>query len=77
MNRRPIAREQLSHDGEPEVRQVECAGCGTSFIQSIGFVLADADAHAVYYASLHHHDGQHDAWLDVILGSWPVSDGEP
>jgi hypothetical protein len=74
---RPRAKQKLSHDGEPEVRQVDCAGCGTPYMQSIGFVLADGDSHAIYYASLHHHDGQHDAWLDVTLGSWPVQDGDP
>jgi hypothetical protein len=66
----------LSHDGDPEVRQVDCEHCGTPYLQSIGFVMADGDANAIYYASLHHHDGQHDAWLDVILGSWPNGDDE-
>ena len=71
-----MADTQLSHDGEPDVRQVECRQCATPFAQAIGFVLADGSAHAVYYAGLHHHDGLHDAWLDVILGSWPERDDE-
>jgi hypothetical protein len=66
----------LSLDGEPQARQVECQNCGTPFVQRVGFVLDDGDAHAVYYAGLHHHDGQHDAWVDVILGTWPARDEE-
>lgn len=72
-----MPHSELSHDGEPEARSVECTSCGTPYLQSIGFVLADGDAHAVYYAGLHHHDGLHDAWLDVILGTWGEADGEP
>ena len=67
----------LSHDGVPQVREATCAQCGTAYAQSVGFVLADGGTHAVYYAGLHHHDGLHDAWLDVILGSWPEREGEP
>jgi hypothetical protein len=72
-----MSPSRLTYDGQPEARQVECAMCGTSFVQSLGFVLADGTTHAVYYAGLHHHDGLHDAWLDVIMGSWPERDGDP
>lgn len=61
---------ELAHSGPPEVREVECGGCGAPYQLSIGFVMLDVAAHAIYYAACHHHEGVHDAWIDVILGSW-------
>lgn len=67
----------LAHDGTPEVREYECPECGALFQLSIGFVTRDGSAHAIYYAACHHHEGIHDAWIDVVLGSWSSDDEIP
>jgi hypothetical protein len=29
---------------------------------------------AVYFASCYRHDGVHEAWIDVVLGTWGAED---
>ncbi|MBA2528373.1 MAG: hypothetical protein H0V19_00160 [Euzebyales bacterium] len=38
-----------------------------------GFVYNGADAHAIYYAACHGHP-EHEARLDVVIGSWCADD---
>jgi hypothetical protein len=68
---------ELRHDGDPRRRPAQCSRCGAAYEQSVGFITLDGEAHAIYYASCHHHAGIHDAWIDVILGSWSGDDDGP
>ena len=34
------------------------------------FVARDGDAFAVVFAACHTHDGQSEAWLDIVIGSF-------
>lgn len=32
------------------------------------FILMDGHTHAIAKSALHHHGGEHEAWIDVIFG---------
>lgn len=36
----------------------------------MGFVHERDDAHAIFYAACHEHDGSREVWVDVALGEW-------
>lgn len=55
----------IDPDGR-KVAEFECHDCGEANQRVWGFILADGDAHAIFFASLYHHDGD-EAWIDVIL----------
>ena len=54
---------------EPGAKVVEstCHHCGQPMTRVTGFVYRDGDAHAVFYASCYHHDGEHEVWIDVVF----------
>ena len=62
----------MSQDGvleiEPDrnVAEITCDDCGEPFQRVTGFVCRDGDAHAVYFASYYHHDGQ-EAFIDAVF----------
>lgn len=60
----------LSFDPETSVTEQTCQDCGTAYVLIKGFIYDDGNAHAIYFAALHHHAAQREARLDVILGSF-------
>jgi hypothetical protein len=60
----------LSFDPETSVTEQTCKDCGTDSVLIKGFLYDDGNPHAIYFAALHHHHDDHEAWLDVILGSF-------
>lgn len=65
----------FSFDGDPTRRQGQCGECDELHDKSIGFVLRDGDATAVYYASWSPHHGE--AHVETVLGSWDDEAGYP
>ena len=58
---------QLQIDPERDVKSHECGCCGVPFDRVTGFINSENGAYAIYYASCYHHDGVHEAYIDVIL----------
>ena len=54
---------------ERTVRRRTCEHCGSNYEHVTGFVSADGDAHAAYFAACHGHP-EHEAQIDVIVGPW-------
>lgn len=63
---------RFSHDEVPSVRTVTCSTCGSEEQHISGFVDRGGSAYAVYFAACDTHDGDREAWLDVVLGTWGV-----
>ena len=63
----------LTFDTERSVEPKECAACGRGYVLAKGFIYADDEPHAVYFAALHNH-GVPEAWIDVILGTFGSAD---
>jgi hypothetical protein len=57
-----------------QVRQFVCQCCKAHAERTWANVYGDGSAYAVYYASCYHHNGVHEAWIDVILGTWGSGD---
>ena len=64
----------LSFDHERSSDKRTCADCGADYILVKGFVYDDNAAHAIYFAACHDHADTHEAWIDVILGTFGESD---
>ncbi len=60
----------LSFDGEVDVSARQCGDCGRDFTLVKAFVLRDGSAHAVCFAACHVHDGEREAWIDLVLGTF-------
>lgn len=58
---------------ERTVRQKTCPRCGRSFEHVTGFVMEADGAHSVYFAACHGHP-EHEAQIDVVLGTWTSDD---
>ncbi len=58
---------------ERTVRRQHCDRCDRDFDHVTAFVLKEGSAHAVYYAACHGHP-EHEAWIDVVLGTWGNND---
>jgi hypothetical protein len=56
---------------ERTVRNKSCASCGEDFQHVTGFINDEGGACAVYFAACHGHP-EHEAQIDVVLGSWGV-----
>lgn len=54
---------------ERKVRNRRCPDCGRAFEHVTGFVADAAGAHSVYFAACHGHP-EHEAQIDVVLGTW-------
>jgi hypothetical protein len=63
-------RAVLSFDGDPVRDDRRCERCGVPYRLLKTFVLSDGSAHAICYVALHRHDGEREAWFDVIFGTW-------
>jgi hypothetical protein len=59
--------------GERHVSSETCDTCGVAYDLVRGFVYRDGDAYAVYVAACHGHS-EHEAFLDVVLGTWGDDD---
>ncbi len=55
-------------------RQFTCPCCSTPNERTWAFVDRDGVRHAVYFASCYHHQGVHETWIDVVLGTWASPD---
>ncbi|PLW73122.1 hypothetical protein C0036_08910 [Streptomyces sp. DJ] len=54
-----------------QTRSFTCECCSAPIERSWCLVHADGTPHALYYANCYHHtDRDHDAWIDVIFGTW-------
>jgi hypothetical protein len=60
----------LSFD-DRTVRNTSCETCGQDFQHVTGYVNVEGGAYAVYFAACHGHP-EHEAQIDVVLGSWGV-----
>jgi len=66
---------RLEIDPERKVHTGTCDCCGTPFERITGFINNDDGAYAIYYASCYHHDGVHEAWIDVVFDdAWDPDD---
>jgi len=61
-------------EGSRHVRQFACPSCHDEVERTWANVYEGDAAVAVYYASCHHHNGVHEAWIDVITGAWGSGD---
>lgn len=58
----------LTIDPERQVEAGSCACCTTPYDRVTGFINSEeSGAYAIYYASCYHHQGVHEAYIDVIL----------
>ncbi len=56
---------------ERQEREFTCQCCDSTIQRMWNKVRRDNAVLAVYYASCYHHKDQpHEAWIDVILGTW-------
>lgn len=56
---------------EQQEREFTCQCCNAEVQRVWNWIRRDGAVHAVYFANCYHHTNQpHDAWIDVILGSW-------
>ncbi|MFF9284341.1 hypothetical protein [Streptomyces griseosporeus] len=61
----------LSFGPDRRTHVFECDCCHAPVERAWNFVHADGAPYAVYFANCYHHrDRDHDAWIDVILGTW-------
>lgn len=58
---------ELVIDPDRQVKSLACDCCETPFDRVTGFINNENGAYAIYFASCYHHDGVHDAWIDVIM----------
>lgn len=58
----------LPFDGAPETKPAICGECAELHESTTGYVLADGSAYAVYRVAWYPH--HHEAYVDVIIGSW-------
>lgn len=58
---------------ERTMRPKTCDECGRTYDLINGLIYEDGDAHAIYFAACHGHP-DHDAWIDVVLGTWGDDD---
>jgi hypothetical protein len=56
---------------ERQQREYECPCCNAAIERMWNYVHRDAVMSAVYFANCYHHKDQpHEAWIDVIMGTW-------
>ena len=57
-----------------QVRQFVGPCCDTEAERTWANVSDGSAGVAVYFASCYRHDGVHEAWIDVVLGTWGAED---
>jgi hypothetical protein len=65
----------LWFDGEPTVDRRTCRDCGVDYLLVNSFILDSAGPYAIAFTALHHHI-HHEAWMDVIFGSFEAEPSE-
>lgn len=60
----------LTFDEPSDVATKECDGCGAGYTLVKSLINDENGPHAVAFSALHHHDGEHEAWIDAILGTF-------
>lgn len=61
----------LTFGPDRQTREFTCDCCNAPVERAWDFIYADGAPHAVYFANCYHHtDRDHDAWIDVIFGTW-------
>lgn len=75
---RMMWRMPLSFGPDRQTTTFECDCCHAPIERSWNSVYADSPGpYAVYFASCYHHtDQDHDAWIDVIFGTWESDTAE-
>lgn len=67
----------LTFGPDRQTREFTCDCCDAPIERAWDYVYADGSPYAVYFANCYHHaDRDHDAWIDVIFGTWGVSPDE-
>lgn len=63
----------LTFGPDRQTREFQCDCCNAPIERAWNFVHSDGAPYAVYFANCYHHrDRDHDAWIDVIFGTWGV-----
>lgn len=58
---------------ERQQREYECSCCNAAVERMWSYIYRGGRMCAVYFANCYHHrDQPHDAWIDVIFGTWGV-----
>lgn len=66
-----MAGMSLTFGPDRQTREFQCDCCQAPIERAWNFIHADGAAYAVYFANCYHHkDKDHDAWIDVIFGTW-------
>ncbi|MFD9613254.1 hypothetical protein ACFWWS_28260 [Streptomyces sp. NPDC059083] len=61
----------LTFGPDRQIREFTCDCCKAPKERAWNFIHADGAPYAVYFADCYHHtDRDHDAWIDVIFGTW-------
>jgi hypothetical protein len=61
----------LTFGPDRQTREFRCDCCDALIGRAWNHIYADASSYAVYFANCYHHqDRDHDAWIDVIFGTW-------
>jgi hypothetical protein len=61
----------LTFGPDRQTREFKCDCCNAPIERAWDFIYADGAPRAVYFANCYHHtDRDHDAWIDVIFGTW-------
>ncbi|WP_051830416.1 MULTISPECIES: hypothetical protein [Streptomyces] len=61
----------LTFGPDRQTRTFTCECCEAPIERSWNMVHADGAPYALYYANCYHHrDRDHDAWIDVVFGTW-------
>jgi hypothetical protein len=64
----------LAYDSPQPAEERRCDHCGRSYLLIRAFITRDGDAYAIVFAACHVHDGEREAWIDVILGTFSSDD---
>ena len=64
----------LAFDSPQPAEERRCDHCGRSYLLVRAFITRDGDAYAIVFAACHVHDGEREAWIDVILGTFSSDD---
>jgi hypothetical protein len=57
-------------EGDSTVQQERCGDCGQDYVLVKSFIRDSVGPHAVSFSALHIHDRAHEAWIDVVFGSF-------
>jgi hypothetical protein len=68
------AAVQFTLDEPSDVQTHHCHDCGAEYVLVKSFVLDEVGPYAIVFTACHHHEGSHEAWMDVILGTFGDDD---